>query len=72
MTMFDPEFGQPPRPPAIYRDVVMCLECGEHLEDGDTCVRDHDGNWYHIDCWKDGGCKPPGLDRHSFDAKDHA
>jgi len=32
-----------------------CNQCAEALEDGDTVVRDHDGCYYHYDCWRDGG-----------------
>jgi hypothetical protein len=42
-----------------------CNQCAEKLEDGDTVVRDHDGCYYHYDCWKDGGPQHR-LDPHPY------
>jgi len=43
-----------------------CNQCAEKLEDGDTVVRDHQGAYYHYDCWKDGGCEPPDLKAYDY------
>jgi hypothetical protein len=43
-----------------------CNTCAEALDDGDTVVCDHDGAYHHYDCWRDGGCEPPGLKPHDY------
>jgi hypothetical protein len=43
-----------------------CNQCAEALDDGDTVVLAHDGAYYHYDCWRDGGCEPPGLKPHDY------
>lgn len=30
--------------------VVLCDHCGDHIEDGDSCVK-NDGYIYHADCF---------------------
>jgi len=47
-----------------------CNQCAEKVEDGDTVVRDHQGAYYHYDCWKDGGCEPPMLHPHDYQEDD--
>jgi hypothetical protein len=43
-----------------------CNTCAETINDGDTVVCDHDGVYHHYDCWRDGGCEPPGLKPHDY------
>jgi hypothetical protein len=43
-----------------------CATCQQVIDDGDTVVCDHDGAYHHYDCWRDGGCEPPGLKPHDY------
>ena len=49
-------------------DFTRCEACDGIIEDGDTIVRDHDGGYWHYDCWKDGGCEPPNLKPFEYQA----
>jgi hypothetical protein len=46
-----------------------CNQCAEKLDDGDTVARDHDGAYYHYDCWLDGG-PPHKLKPHLYQEDD--
>ena len=46
---------------AFYDEMTRCVACNAPLDDGDTVVRDHDGGYWHYDCYEDGGCEPPNL-----------
>jgi len=47
-----------------------CNQCAEKLDDGDTVVRDHDGCYYHYDCYKDGGRTLFGMNPYTYKDED--
>jgi hypothetical protein len=46
-----------------------CNQCAEKIDEGDTVVRDHQGAYYHYDCWLDGG-PPHKLNPHLYQEDD--